>query len=137
MNYAKRKSALVLTTLVAAGLLLLLGIELLAQTKAKKPKGHLPPYYNQVVTDKQKDAIYTISNKYDAEIDKLETQIKDLKTRRDAEISALLTDEQKQRIKKLQEEEKAQAEANKKAKEAAAKKENEKQKEKEKEKEKQ
>jgi hypothetical protein len=132
MNHAKRKSALVLTALVAAALVLLLGIELLAQTKGKKPRGRLPAYYNEVVTEKQRDAIYGITTKYDAEIDKLEAQIKDLKARRDAEIAALLTDEQKERIKKLQEEEKAQAEANRKAKEAAARKEKTKEAEREK-----
>jgi hypothetical protein len=101
--------------------LMLAGMDLWAQSKGDKKKaaGRLPAYYGQVITDKQRDAIYTIWNKYDADIDRLEAQIKDMKTKRDAEIDDLLTDEQKARIKQLRDEEKARDEANKKAKETA------------------
>jgi Spy/CpxP family protein refolding chaperone len=69
----------------------------------KKPVRRLPNYYGKLdLTDAQKETIYTLQAKYGGQIDALEDQIKMLKDKRDAEIEAVLTDVQKQKLKTLQ-----------------------------------
>jgi hypothetical protein len=68
-------------------------------TKAPaKPKGRLPAYYGDVVTEAQRGQIYTIQGKYNDQIKKLQEEIKTLADKRDAEIEGLLTAEQKTKI---------------------------------------
>lgn len=67
----------------------------------EKPKGRLPPYYKDVVTEKQRDEIYTIQAKYEPQIDELQAQIDKLQEKRDAEIEKLLNASQKSKLEKL------------------------------------
>lgn len=82
-----------------------------AKQKAK-PKGRLPSYYSKVVDGIQRDKIYDVQKKYGPQIEQLQAQLKELTEKRDAEVAALLTPEQRERLATLQAE----------AKEAAAKK---------------
>lgn len=73
------------------------------KSDAKKPaaeaKGRLPNNYGRLgLSDEQRDKIYGIQGKYDRDIDKLEAQIADLKSKRDTEIAAILTPQQKTQL---------------------------------------
>jgi len=75
---------------------------LVGQEKAaRKAKGRLPPYFAQVVTEKQRSEIYTIQKKYAEQIDALEVQLKNVQEQRDTEMEGLLTAEQKEKLNKL------------------------------------
>lgn len=67
-----------------------------------KFKGMLPPNWGKLgLSDEQKQNIYKIQNKHDAEIDKLEAKIKELKDARLKEMRAVLTADQKKRLEDL------------------------------------
>ena len=107
----------------------LVGMESQAQEKAKakkKPSASLPPFVGQVLTAEQEKDARKITESYETELDKLRAEIRKLNAelqkiqkQRDGEIEALLTDEQKARIKELAAAAKAKSEANKKAKASA------------------
>lgn len=87
-----------------------------ADSKAKagakeKPKGRLPAYYKDVVTDEQKDQIYAIQAKYEKQLDDLQSQLDAVKAKQNGEIEALLSAEQKEKLAKV----KAEADAKKKS----------------------
>lgn len=87
-----------------------------ADPKAKagakeKPKGRLPAYYKDVVTDEQKDQIYVIQAKYEKQLDDLQSQLDAVKAKQNGEIEALLSAEQKEKLAKV----KAEADAKKKS----------------------
>lgn len=64
-----------------------------------KAKGFLPQNWGKLgLTENQKQDIYKIQGKYNADIEKLEAQIRDLKSARDKEMKAVLTPEQKKRL---------------------------------------
>jgi hypothetical protein len=63
--------------------------------EGKKAKGRLPPYYGDIVTPAQRDKIYEIQGKFEAQIAGLAEQIKALQQARETEIEGLLTPEQK------------------------------------------
>jgi hypothetical protein len=64
-----------------------------------KLKGVLPPNWKKLgLTDSQVQDIYKVQNKYNDEISKLESQIKELKAKREKEEKAVLTPEQKKRL---------------------------------------
>jgi len=69
-----------------------------------KPKGRLPNYYKDVVTEDQKKEIYAIQAKYRDQQKALAAQIKALKDKLNEEIEAVLTAEQKGKIAKIAEE---------------------------------
>src|SRR5262245_34698197 len=111
-----RRVASSLTTVALAYLVLFAGLALrqsaaqevksAAQTKseAKKPtkaRGRLPAFYNQVVDDEQRERIYTVQQKYADEIDRLEAQLNDLIDKRDAEVAAVLTEQQLEQVNQL------------------------------------
>lgn len=81
-----------------------------------KPRGQLPDYYKDVVDGTQRDKIYEIQKNYATKLADLLAQYKDTVAKRDAEIAALLTEEQKAKVAKLAEEGKAKAAANRAAK---------------------
>jgi Spy/CpxP family protein refolding chaperone len=66
--------------------------------KGKGPRGRLPAHYAAVVNQQQREEIYKIQEEYRAQIELLETQLKDLKKKRDEKIQAVLTPEQKQQV---------------------------------------
>lgn len=60
-----------------------------------KVKGRLPPYYADIVTEKQRGEIYAIQARYDEELEALKAQMRAIVDKRDAEIEGLLTAAQK------------------------------------------
>jgi Spy/CpxP family protein refolding chaperone len=67
-----------------------------------KAKGFLPMNWGKLgLTDAQKQDVYTIQGKYNAEIDKLDAKIKELKSVRDKEMKGVLTPEQKKRLEEI------------------------------------
>jgi hypothetical protein len=122
MNRCARCWCLVGAWIVSA----LVGMESLAQEKAKQKKKAnppLPPFVSQVLTAEQEKDARKITDSYEADLDKLRAEIRKLNAElqkiqkeRDGKIEALLTDEQKARIKELTAAAKAKSEANKKAK---------------------
>ena len=78
-----------------------------AEKKAedKKPTNRLPSNYGKLgLTDAQKDKVYAVQEKYDAQLDALEEQIKLLKAKRSSETEAVLSVEQKKILKDLTDE---------------------------------
>ncbi len=71
-----------------------------AKKKRKKARGRLPAHYSKVVTDKQRTEIYQIQGKYAEQIAALRQQLKQLAEKRDAEVAAILTDEQRAEVEK-------------------------------------
>lgn len=70
-----------------------------AKKDEPKAKGFLPQNWGKIgLSDAQKQEIYKIQNKYNADIEKLEDQIRDLKAARDKEMKTVLTPEQKKRL---------------------------------------
>jgi peptidoglycan hydrolase CwlO-like protein len=64
-----------------------------------KAKGVLPPNWKKLgLTDAQVQDIYKAQSKYNEKIDKLEAEIKELKTNRDKDMKAILTADQKKRL---------------------------------------
>ena len=87
-----------------------------ADSKAKagakeKPKGRLPAYYKDVVTDEQRDQIYAIQAKYAKQVEDLQSQLDAVKVKQNDEIEGLLSAEQKEKLAKV----KAEADAKKKS----------------------
>ena len=67
----------------------------------KKPRGRLPNYYSQVVSETQRGEIYKLQADYSAKIEALQKQIDDLESMRDSEVRGVLTDEQQKRVDEL------------------------------------
>ena len=68
-----------------------------AKTRAK-PRGRLPVHYGKVVDPTQKEKIYKIQKSYEPKIAELNVQLQALRDKRDAEIDAVLTAEQRQKV---------------------------------------
>ena len=67
-----------------------------------KAKGQLPPNWKQLgLTDEQTQKVYRIQQKYNEDIDKLEVQIKEMKSKMQKERSEVLTAEQKKRLEEI------------------------------------
>lgn len=74
-----------------------------AKAAAEKVTGRLPNNYAKLgISEAQRKSIYGIQAKYNEQIDALTKQIEDLRGKRDAEIEAVLTPEQKEKLKALQ-----------------------------------
>jgi hypothetical protein len=67
----------------------------------RKTIRRLPAYYTRVVNQKQREQIYDVQAKYQPEIDALEEQLQALIAKRDAEIEAVLTPEQRETLAKF------------------------------------
>ncbi len=68
----------------------------------KVPAGRVPPGYGKVnLSNKQKEEIYAVQEKYKEQIAELQKQIEDIRIARDAEIHAVLTAEQKADLAKV------------------------------------
>lgn len=69
---------------------------------AVKLKGVLPQYWGKIgLTDEQKQEVYKIQAKHNAEIEKLEAKIREHRASRDKEMKALLTVDQKKALQDL------------------------------------
>jgi serine/threonine protein kinase len=66
-----------------------------------RPPRRLPAYYNQVVTPQQRDKIYSIQHSYAERIEALQVQLKELQSRMDADVKAVLTPEQLRKVEEL------------------------------------
>jgi hypothetical protein len=66
-----------------------------------KPRGRLPAYYGQVVTPQQREKIYTIQQSYAERIEALQAQLKELQSKQDAEVKAVLTADQLKKVEEL------------------------------------
>ncbi len=77
----------------------------------KKPRGRLPAYFADVVTGQQRDSIYGVQAKYNAQIAELRVQIEELISERNQEVEALLSKEQLEAVNKKRAEAKQRREA--------------------------
>lgn len=82
-----------------------------AKKERADPRGPLPAYYRNVVDGIQREKIYKIYDEYEPRVDELRSQLKKLVAERDAKVEALLTDEQRQRVKELATEAKSKRDA--------------------------
>ncbi|AWM38067.1 hypothetical protein GobsT_38480 [Gemmata obscuriglobus] len=74
-----------------------------ADEPAAKAKGVLPANWKRLgLSDSQVQDVYKVQGKYNSEIDKLESKIKEIKAARDKDLKALLTPEQKKRLEDIQ-----------------------------------
>jgi Spy/CpxP family protein refolding chaperone len=55
----------------------------------------LPAYYNDLVTPGQRKQIYSIQDRYEDQIEELKRQLREVVTKRDAEVLAVLQPEQR------------------------------------------
>ena len=76
----------------------------------KEPKGRLPAYYKNVVTEEQRAKIYEIQQKYAAQIEDLQSQLESARKKQTEEIEAVLSKEQLDKVTAL----KAEADTKKK-----------------------
>ena len=83
-----------------AGLIVCADISLSQDAAKPKFKGHLPAHYGDIVTEAQRLQVYAVQEKYAAQIDALKNQLEVLETKRDKEIEAVLSPEQKEKLKK-------------------------------------
>lgn len=68
----------------------------------KKPTNRLPSNYGKLgLTDAQKAKVYGVQDKHEKEIDGLAEKLKAARAKRDAEIEAILTPEQKKMLKEI------------------------------------
>lgn len=73
-----------------------------AATDEEKATGRLPNNYGKLgLSDKQKKSIYETQGKYATEISELVRKVEELRTKRDTEVEAVLTAEQKTKLKEL------------------------------------
>jgi hypothetical protein len=79
------------------------GQEAKTEKAAKKAKGRLPPYFSDIVTEKQRKDIYDIQAKYVKQREDLEAQLEALRAKEMEEIEAVLDAEQKEKLKKARE----------------------------------
>lgn len=74
-----------------------------AAVEEEKITGRLPNNYGKLgLSDKQKKSIYAAQSKYATEINALIRQVEELREKRDAEVGAVLTAEQKVKLAELQ-----------------------------------
>lgn len=68
----------------------------------RKPRGRVPNHYGKIgLTDAQKEEIYAIQAKYRGQVEKLQEQINELQQEEASEIYLVLTDNQKDALKKI------------------------------------
>jgi len=73
-----------------------------SDAKSDAKKGRLPANYGKLgLTEAQKTKIYGIQGQYEDQLDSLEKQIEAIKTKRDGEVAAVLTDDQRKILKNL------------------------------------
>lgn len=75
----------------------------------KKATKRLPNFFKDVVDGEQKEKLYALQEKFDAQIATLTEQVKALQKQRDTAFEALLSAEQKTKLEKLRADSKAKA----------------------------
>lgn len=71
--------------------------------EASAPKGRLPNHFADVVTPEQREKIYKIQRTYAEKLDELASEIRDLIAKREADIQAVLTAEQREKVSQAKE----------------------------------
>ena len=66
--------------------------------RKNEAQGRLPAYYGQIVDEGQRQRIYQIQANYHPQIESLLAQVEALTVKRDEEIRAVLSPEQRQRL---------------------------------------
>ena len=66
-----------------------------------KPRGRLPAHYGAVVDEEQREKIYRIQQGYQSQIEALQAQLATLREKQASEIEAVLSPEQKEKVKQL------------------------------------
>ena len=68
----------------------------------RKARGRVPAHFGQVgLSGTQKEKIYAVQSEYNDRIADLQKQIRELETRRDAEVESVLTPGQKKQVEEL------------------------------------
>ncbi len=76
--------------------------KLAAAEEEEKVTGRLPNNYGKLgLNEKQRKSIYEVQGRYATEINALIKQVEELRVKRDAEVEAVLTAEQKVKLKEL------------------------------------
>ncbi|MDO4551159.1 MAG: hypothetical protein Q4C96_07915 [Planctomycetia bacterium] len=70
----------------------------------KEPRGILPPFYKDVVTEEQRTKIYGIQAQYNEKIRELEKQVAELRAERDAKVLDVLSSQQREIVLEKQQE---------------------------------
>lgn len=109
-SFVFRLGLLVAGALFVAGLATLQSADPPVPGMPAKARGRLPTHFKDVVTETQRQRIYAIQSKYDAEIDGLAARIKRLQAEQLREIEGVLEPDQLAKLKRLR----AAAEAKKK-----------------------
>ena len=86
--------------LLTALLSLVLALSLASGQDSAKKKftPRLPPYYSDIVSLEQRQEIYELQSRYAEPIASLQAQLAELTRERDAQIEAVLTSAQRQRL---------------------------------------
>jgi KaiC/GvpD/RAD55 family RecA-like ATPase len=84
-------------------------------TKGAKPRGRLPVYYVRVVTQEQREKIYSLQAKFQTDIDRLLIELKKIERQRDLEVRGVLKPEQQEKVDEWVAEAKAKREQRRKA----------------------
>lgn len=72
------------------------------QTATPKPRARLPSQYGKLgVSVEQRERIYAIQADYDSRIDDLQSQIEDLRTKRNSELEGVLTSDQREQLEQI------------------------------------
>ncbi|MEX0938571.1 MAG: hypothetical protein WDZ59_11985 [Pirellulales bacterium] len=74
------------------------------ERQRRASRGRLPAFYRQVITEQQREEIYSIQGKYRERIEALEKQLQEVNAQCDKEIESVLTPEQLEQVNALQEE---------------------------------
>lgn len=73
-----------------------------APAAASHGRGSLPTHWGRLgLSDDQKQKVRTIRDQYRAQLDDLDRQMKELRKKEHAEMEAVLTDSQKQRLREI------------------------------------
>jgi len=73
-----------------------------AKKVRKKARGRVPNHYGKLgLSSEQKETIYDVQAKYRAQIEALEQEVADLEQQQSIEITEVLTDDQRQSLKKI------------------------------------
>lgn len=73
----------------------------MATKPRSEPRGRLPNFYGQVVSESQRDEIYAIQSEYQKKLDELIRQVVTIKAERDAKIDETLSADQRKEIAQL------------------------------------
>jgi hypothetical protein len=110
MRLSEKLASVVFGSLILAGIVnhqVVNGQEAAPKAEAKaakeraKPRGRLPAHYGAVIDESQREKLYGIQKTYQPQIEALQAQLAELRQKQIAEMEAVLTAEQKEKVKAL------------------------------------